>query len=186
MTATTEAELYLRLPGESRQAYASFVAYRDLGEARSLVKVGQKLGKSTSLLERWSARWRWVERAEAFDAFLDRQRCERAAQAVREMAERHAAEACLAQQRLVERLNRVTDADLDKMTWHQVGSLLKIATQIERDARGTPDVVTQSQTGPNGGPTGGPIPVEVVETLVVTREDVAHAVANPQGELLIG
>jgi hypothetical protein len=35
-----------------------------------LATVGQKLGKSVGLLERWSARWRWAERVQAHAAHL--------------------------------------------------------------------------------------------------------------------
>jgi len=60
-----------RQPGESAQAYAGFVCYRDLAPGtRSLARVGQECGKSKSLLERWSVRWRWVERVRAYDAHL--------------------------------------------------------------------------------------------------------------------
>ena len=34
---------------------------------RSLVKVGVKLGKSTTLIERWSRRWLWRHRVEEYD-----------------------------------------------------------------------------------------------------------------------
>ena len=45
---------------------------RDMGAERSLAKVAQKLGKSKALMERWSVRWQWGQRAEAWDAEFDR------------------------------------------------------------------------------------------------------------------
>ena len=39
-----------RQEGETSRAYEAFSAYRDLGSARSLAKVGQLLGKSTGLM----------------------------------------------------------------------------------------------------------------------------------------
>jgi len=55
-------------PEESSRAYEAFSAYRDLGAARSLVKVGQLLGKSVGLMERWSVQHSWVDRVEALEA----------------------------------------------------------------------------------------------------------------------
>jgi hypothetical protein len=70
-----------RQAGEGAQAFAAAEAYFVLGADRSLARVGQKRGKSRSLLERWSQEWRWVERAEAYD-----RRMARVAQRARERA----------------------------------------------------------------------------------------------------
>lgn len=58
---------------ESTQAYDAFDLYRNMGPERSCAKVGQKLGKSTTIMERWSAKWSWVARAAAWDQHLDKQ-----------------------------------------------------------------------------------------------------------------
>jgi hypothetical protein len=57
-----------RQPGETSRAYEAFGTYRDLGSARSLARVGQLLGKSTGLMERWSAANSWVDRVAALEA----------------------------------------------------------------------------------------------------------------------
>jgi hypothetical protein len=54
---------------ESKQAYAAFRAY--LGES-SIRKTARRLGRSRQLLERWSVKWRWVEKAEAYHADQER------------------------------------------------------------------------------------------------------------------
>src|SRR4051794_24723061 len=59
-----------RLPGEGPEAFAAASAYFELGPARSLDAVGRKLGKSGSLLSRWSSRFGWVGRAAAYDDHL--------------------------------------------------------------------------------------------------------------------
>jgi hypothetical protein len=46
---------------ESSKAFAAFSLYLSLGEQRSLEAVGQKLGKSKVLMERWSKRYQWVD-----------------------------------------------------------------------------------------------------------------------------
>ena len=61
---------YERKPNESAKAFAGFTTYADLGPKRSLAAVGQALGKSVGLIERWSRRHDWVNRAQAHDAHL--------------------------------------------------------------------------------------------------------------------
>ena len=93
--------IWQRQKGESEQAYEAFSLYRDLphGAAisgkqslgpmpRSGVRVGQELGKSATLLERWSSRWQWVHRAEAYDRHLEVTCLEARAAARRDATER--------------------------------------------------------------------------------------------------
>ena len=61
---------YEQQPNESAKACAAFSVYLNLGSERSLVAVGRKLGKSVGLLERWSSRWRWMERVAAHATHL--------------------------------------------------------------------------------------------------------------------
>ncbi len=78
-----------RQPGESAKAWSAFVEYRKLGAERAIRKVVQSVGQKAryvSVLEKWSARWGWVMRAGAWDAYADR--CER--EAVLEVAEQKA------------------------------------------------------------------------------------------------
>lgn len=56
-----------RREGESSQAYAAFQEYLIL---RSGAKVGQKLGKSKSLIDSWSSKYDWVKRSVAYDNSL--------------------------------------------------------------------------------------------------------------------
>jgi hypothetical protein len=57
-----------RLPNESTQAYQAARTYFEMGEGRTSEAVGKKLGKSTALMERWSAAHHWVDRAAEWDA----------------------------------------------------------------------------------------------------------------------
>ena len=59
-----------QLPKESAKAFAAFSVYLNLGPERSLRAVGQGLGKSGSLLERWAKRYDWSARAQAHAAHL--------------------------------------------------------------------------------------------------------------------
>jgi len=66
---------------ESAQALAAFVCYRDMGAVRSTVKVGRELGKSTTLMDRWSAQHNWVERVRQHDGAIAAEAAERDKQA---------------------------------------------------------------------------------------------------------
>ena len=59
-------------PKESATAFAAFAEYLNLGPERSLASMGQKLGQSVSLMERWSARFDWPARAQAHEDRLAR------------------------------------------------------------------------------------------------------------------
>jgi hypothetical protein len=57
----------MTVPKESPQALEAWTAYCNMGADRSLVAVGQKLGKSKALMERWSKRHDWVVRSITHD-----------------------------------------------------------------------------------------------------------------------
>jgi hypothetical protein len=65
-------EPFQRLPKEGAKAFAAFTTYLNLGPPRSLAAVGGALGKSESLIERWSRRYGWSERARAYDGHMAR------------------------------------------------------------------------------------------------------------------
>lgn len=77
-------ELFDRQLNESARAYEAFRIYIEMGADRSAEAVCQKLRKSRALMLRWSARWRWVERANSYDAFISRKRAEAEAAALKE------------------------------------------------------------------------------------------------------
>ncbi|MFE6405169.1 hypothetical protein [Streptomyces alboflavus] len=55
-------------PGEGDKAYAALCAYYEQGVRRSYRRVGEELGKSRALVERWGAAHDWVERVRAWTA----------------------------------------------------------------------------------------------------------------------
>jgi hypothetical protein len=84
----TERAPWDRQPRESSPAFQAFQTYLDLGPSRSLAAVGQKLGKSRSLLSRWSAHWHWQDRLAAYESELGRKAMEAEAEE-REEARRY-------------------------------------------------------------------------------------------------
>jgi hypothetical protein len=63
---------WLRQPYENGPAWYAFQTYRDLGPERSFRKLRERLNKSEGLFKRWSIRWQWVARVEAWDAEQER------------------------------------------------------------------------------------------------------------------
>lgn len=59
-----------RLPDEGDRAYAAFVAYCVMGTQRSLQPLAKKLGKSSTIIERWSRLYDWRNRVMTYDASM--------------------------------------------------------------------------------------------------------------------
>lgn len=138
---TQQNQVWEQQPRESDVAYRAFTTYRDQGADRSLVRTRQALGKSKALVEGWSSRWGWVRRARAYDAMLDRERQAAQAQAVRDMAERHARQAVALQGVAMRALAKVSQqleagGELHPET---IRGWLLDAMKAERVARGAPD-----------------------------------------------
>ncbi len=122
-----------RRNGEGKRAYAAYLAYRDMGVQRSLAKVGRELGKSTALMERWSGRYGWVARADAYDADLQQQIRLTQIAAVADMNERHVNLARAMLGIVARRLQSIVPEDLspaDTVRWAEALS------KLERLARG--------------------------------------------------
>ncbi len=55
-------------PGEPGTSFAGLVLYREMAsDQRSVREVARRLGKSQSLIDRYSSRWNWVARAAIWD-----------------------------------------------------------------------------------------------------------------------
>lgn len=63
-------EIWTRRDNESSVAHDAFKTYLYQGKDRSLANVGEALGKSTALMERWSVNHDWVARSVAYDRYI--------------------------------------------------------------------------------------------------------------------
>jgi hypothetical protein len=142
---TAELKPWDRRPDESDPAWEAFVEYRDLGAARSLAKVAQRLLKSKTLVTRWSARYDWRERVEAYDASLDQVRQTATEETLVDMAARHATQAQamqeLARSALAEIQKRIQSGESCGMTARDAIRTLVEGIRLERQARGAPEVI---------------------------------------------
>lgn len=84
-------EEWERQVGEKPRAWKAFTLYRDMGEDRGVTKVRDVAGgayKHSTLLT-WAEQFRWVERARAWDNYVDRRRQAAFLKEQEEMARRH-------------------------------------------------------------------------------------------------
>jgi hypothetical protein len=129
-----------RLTGESTAAFSAFCQYRDMGAERSLVKVGQQLGKSRALMERWSAAWNWVGRVWEFDvaeAERTREQLSRDRLAMRRRQVRLGiAMQSVASYGLRELQQKVERGERLDLTVDEIVNLMRVGAELERRAVG--------------------------------------------------
>ena len=153
-----------RQPGESAKAFAAFAVYRDVGPTRSLAKVGRYLIETTvrrgtlkSVTEemaRWSSRYGWVGRVEAFEIHQDRVRLAERERMQREMEERHLSGsqallfAALARARGLAAQEGKPGVDALSPSaiqdWGELARVIETAVRIERLTRGLATDVSKS------------------------------------------
>lgn len=119
-------------PGESSQAFSAFLAYLEMGEERSLAKVGKKLGKSSALMERWSSKWGWVKRVEDYRKYTLRKEHEKVVKDRSKMIDRHIGLSLKMQKKAMDALDSMPP---DQLSARDVKEFLKLATEIERVSR---------------------------------------------------
>lgn len=66
----TTALVFEQQPKESAKAFAAFKSYLEHGPERSLALVADKVGKSKTMIERWSRKFDWPARVQAHAAHL--------------------------------------------------------------------------------------------------------------------
>lgn len=125
-----------RRENEGEEAFEAFRTYMEMGEQRSTYKVSDKLSKSIALIQRWSSHWEWVDRCRAFDNHQLRRDLEELERDRVQARKTHANVAKLFQSKVVQRMQKFTDIELDQLTPDQLIKWFKIAVDIELTALG--------------------------------------------------
>lgn len=134
-----DSEVWDRREKESEPAWQAFTTYRDQDVGhRSLRKVAATLGKSGSLIHKWSHTHRWVMRVTAWDAEQDRIWQVELASQRRKMAERQMRTASVAQQKVA---SWIVNLNPDNLTATEAARWYEVAVKIERAAVGEPDLL---------------------------------------------
>ncbi len=58
-------------PKETEKAFAAFSMYLSMGQGRTVRGAAKKLGKCRNVLERWSIKFRWMDRIPGRDKGAD-------------------------------------------------------------------------------------------------------------------
>lgn len=126
-------------PEESAKAYQAFLDYRDMGVNRSLAKLNERYGKKASYirqLQKWSALYDWQARIKQFEQEQAEERAAKIQADLDEMNERHVKLAVEQQEKARKQIEDLINARA--FGSQAVVQLLKIATDLERLARGAP------------------------------------------------
>ena len=193
-----------RRPRESAKAFEAFTAYLELGSARSLGAVAQRLCKSKALLERWCAKFGWVERVNGYTAQMLATKQKLKEEFLREMAlaeaQRDAAQSesewkarCRALRLANETMDR-WEANPDKFgTLEGIARLVELSSVLGRRSRGMPlQVKEEPKQLENKGPTisiefrtalekiyGQPVPAKFID---VEEVPAAEPKQLPEGK----
>lgn len=158
-------QIWLRLPADTPKEFEAFSIYRDLGQDRSVAKAEviyrERQGlpaldpdkkRRSNPVALWSSKYRWVERAAAYDAWLDAKAVTAAKRRRIQRAEKHADDqeavqdvlmhpVRVAQQKLADVLAGRTEDDLEKLSVkelvglvRQMAAILPDSQKSERDA----------------------------------------------------
>jgi hypothetical protein len=133
-------ESWERITGESAAAYGAFCSYRDFGPERNIHKVVEKAeadtvkaGKRYRVWRLWSMRFRWRERAEAYDQYLDRMRQAELRKTIEEQGKVHRMVTGKMLQVVNKKLDMMDPGDLTQGT---VREWVETAVKTEREILG--------------------------------------------------
>lgn len=118
-----------RQKGESEKAYEAFVAYRDMGQGRTISAVVKRLEKSRSLIDRWKDRWEWQERVRVYDNELEKEARAKLLKDRKAMTDRQIKIAMQVQKKALEALEKLSVED---MSPKDIKEYIKMATDLER------------------------------------------------------
>lgn len=136
MPKNSDSQPWERRDGEGIKAYEAFSLYLQMGSDRSLRKVAQQLGKSKTLIDRWSSTHSWVERVGAYEEHLQEEAYKTARKKSRKMADRHISMALQMQELALKKLKEYgTEEGLKEIDPKTLIALIREATKLERDNR---------------------------------------------------
>lgn len=127
-TAAAIRSPFDRLEGESAQAFARFVTYRNLPAGQRALS---KVGVSAQLAARWSRKFSWVQRASEFDSWLLNSNESLGLRATREAQARHLALGAAVVDKAFKSLPRIKVTSADSFV-----TLAEFGTELTRRTLG--------------------------------------------------
>lgn len=169
MPKHSENKPWERLEGESVKAFEAFMIYLEMGEDRSLRAVGQRLGKSKTLIDRWSSAYGWVERTAAYDLDIQRKAHANAVKKKRQMNDRHIRTALKMQETALAALAEMKPGDIDAKN---MVAIIRAATALEREARA--EIVEESNPNKDAEAQSGSLADAITEAWERRRQQNEH------------
>jgi hypothetical protein len=124
---------WARRTTETSKAYEAFEAYRDMGHKRTLRAVGEVLGKSETVLSRWSSQHDWVARAAAWDSVPSEAIAEAYAERARKIAAQHDRLATKLMAKMERNLDLLPDGADPSMRWSTAVSTARQSHQFSAE-----------------------------------------------------
>lgn len=162
--------------GESSEAFEAFTVYLQMGSKRSTAKVGRKLGKTKTLMDRWCSQWEWAERVRAYNNDLARQEHAEAVEELKESRKRQRRIGRAMLKKAEEALKQLDASNLDANAIVRLvveGAKLEKGNLLEQAGfvryGGDSDLASPEETG-NG-----------IDWSAITEEDL-HRLASMKGD----
>jgi len=141
--ATPAQNPWQQLPGESIKAFRAFVVFRDLEpKERSLQRVSSECTRSIPLIKRWSAKWSWTERAQAWDNHQELKRLEARIAEKQKMDEQHLKIVRAMRSKIIDALTKMDSEDLAKNI-RVMRSWINDFIRLERLIMGEPESIEE-------------------------------------------
>lgn len=128
-------EIWEKQEWETYGTYKRFCIYRDMGITRSLRKVCEYLKrpeKYIRALEISASKYKWRDRADAYDMYLEEQNRKENEQEIKEMKKRHIQQALIMQKNVITRIQNVNPKELSISDCIR---MFETAAKIERLSR---------------------------------------------------
>lgn len=129
---------------ETPKQFEAFAIYRDLGGERSLARVSEELGKSETLMARWSSMNSWVDRCAAWDDERDRLLRIQQQKDIAAMRKRHASMASSMLKKAAKALSELKESDMSPV---DIARFVSEASKLERISRGDVGDVVEERHG---------------------------------------
>lgn len=127
-------KIWERLADESYPAFEAFKIYLAMSE-RTYPKVAAETSKSLTLIKRWAKRYRWRERADAWDSEVSRQAMKKAADDFAKMIERQINIGRMFQSRGANAIQQMDLTTLPPKFLPALVEMTKVGVNMERSAR---------------------------------------------------
>lgn len=131
MPKNAAIEPWERQPNEGTKPFEAFCLYRDMGSERTLLKVSRQLGKSETLIQRWSFTHKWSDRCRAYDRHLDKIAHKTAIKEYSDMTKRHIRIAMKLQSSAIASLEKLVESK-QTMKPRDIKEFIALGTELER------------------------------------------------------